>query len=107
MKALLVKPQVTPVEIETDGSLTELQNLVGGYIEAPCLFPDVDIIINEEGKLMNLPYNRWLSHNGKFIDILVGNIVIIAHDDEGETIGLTEEQILKYTAIFNDLIIEI
>lgn len=38
-------------------SLKNLQNFVGGYIEVVRLFPDLAIICNEEGRILNLPYN--------------------------------------------------
>ena len=44
----------------TDFQLEELSAIVGGYIE--CLnFTDGSLLVcNEEGKLMNLPYNEEL-----------------------------------------------
>ena len=33
--------------------------------------------------------------NGKLVEQIVGNVFIVNHDDEGETISLTDEQIKK------------
>ena len=38
-------------------TLENLQRTVGGYIETVTLMKDVVLICNEEGRLMNLPYN--------------------------------------------------
>lgn len=50
--------KVTPKN-GTDFSLRELQDFVGGYIQC-CYFPNDNrvMVINEEGKLDNLPINR-------------------------------------------------
>ena len=41
-------------------SLKNLQNTVGGYIETVTLNNGVVLICNEEGKLMDMPYNFTL-----------------------------------------------
>ncbi len=38
-------------------SLKNLQNFVGGHIEVVRIFTDLAIICNEEGRILNLPYN--------------------------------------------------
>lgn len=43
--------QTIPNELEA------LQTIVGGYIETVTLATDLVIICNEEGKLLDLPYN--------------------------------------------------
>lgn len=97
MKYLIYKNnelQVVETDKETIG-YKDLQEAVGGYIEAVRLDPygdskGVDIYINEEGKLMGLePSLKWA--NGK--DVLCGNVVFCSYDDEGESVGLNQEQI--------------
>lgn len=64
-----------------DNTLEAKQAIVGGLIEVVSLTPELDIIINEEGKLRGLPINRmWLSEEGEPIDILVGNIIVVRHE---------------------------
>lgn len=65
----------------TDYSLKELQTIVGGYIECLHLFTDgLLLICNEEGKLMNLPYNERATDlarkNGYNNDYIVGDVLI-------------------------------
>ena len=81
--------------------LEELQKIVGGYIEIPFLsrvFRDhaIDMIINEEGKLIEgLKAEIAIvdEEHGNILDIVYGNCIFASHDDEGETVGLNEGQI--------------
>lgn len=63
----------------TDFQLEELSAIVGGYIE--CLnFTDGSLLVcNEEGKLMNLPYNERatdLVRKNGYNDYIVGDVLI-------------------------------
>ena len=65
-----------------DLDLKELQKLVDGYIEvvSPIMlrevYPDLKMIINESGKLYDLPVNRMgTALYGNPDDCIVGNIV--------------------------------
>ena len=79
---------MTKLEIITDEkklpTLKEAQEFVGGYIEA-VTFPNNDIlVINEDGKSKDLPYNAkasevWVSHYG-MTDAIVGNALLIKAD---------------------------
>ena len=72
----------------TAPSLEEAQKFVGGWVET-VPFPDGSLlIINEEGKLENLPLNPlatalWHKHYGP-TDQIVGNAIHIAADARGE-----------------------
>lgn len=85
---------------EIGSELEDLQKIVGGWIEIPFLsqkFLDngIDTIINEEGKLiegMKAEIAIVDEKRGNILDIVYGNCVFASHDEEGETIGLTEEQ---------------
>jgi uncharacterized protein DUF3846 len=64
MKALLIPVEGALEEVELDGTLEQLQSLVGGYIEAlplPAFMGyarDATAYVNEEGKLHGLEHNR-------------------------------------------------
>ena len=81
--------------------LEELQKIVGGYIEIPFLskvFRDnaIDMIINEEGKFiegLKAEIAIVNEEKGNILDIVYGNCIFASHDNEGNTIGLTEEQV--------------
>ena len=88
-------------EKEIKNSSEELQSIVGGYIEFPFLgnrFRDntIDVIINEEGKFIEglKPEIAMVDGETKSVlDIVYGNCVFASHDEEGNTIGLNDEQI--------------
>jgi hypothetical protein len=87
------------IQKEIENSLEALQSEVGGYIEIPFLSEkmhnqNIDMIINEEGKMIDgLSAEIAVVNNGKIVDVVFGNIVFASTDDEGDTIGLTDEQI--------------
>lgn len=61
MNVLLFKPGEPPRAMELDGSLSAMQAVVGGRIQAVYPFPEpVALICNDEGKLLHLPPNRCL-----------------------------------------------
>lgn len=75
-------------------TLEAKQKYVGGLIQVVTLNGVVDIICNEEGKVMGLPVNRAiLDEDGKPVDILVGDIVAVRHDEEGNFTDIHEEDI--------------
>ena len=58
MNVLVVEPGMLPYEKEIDG-LSEMQAVVGGYIEAIYPYEEmVAIVCNEEGLINGLPFNR-------------------------------------------------
>ena len=92
-------------EREINNGLEALQEIVGGYIEIPYLGDTflnngIDVIINEEGKLidgMKAEIAIVNKEQGNILDIVYGNCIFASHDEEGETIGLTEEQMQVVT----------
>lgn len=77
---------------EIENTLEAKQKIVGGLIQVVSLTPEIDVIINDEGKLRGMPLNRlWLSGDGKPLDILVGNIIVVRHCDEEFTDILSED----------------
>lgn len=101
----------TAVILTTDGLMTVeqyedgksydfIKNGVGGWIECVHLanLGGVDMWVNEEGKLDGLPVNpiatlAWIRDYG-MTDVIVGNVVFTGGaDEEGETLGLNDEQL--------------
>ena len=86
---------------EIENTLENLQKIVGGYIEIPFLGGvfnknKINPIINEEGKFIEglKPEIALIDSNTKkILDIVYGNIIFASHDEVGNTIGLTDEQI--------------
>ena len=107
IKGLLIRPQCYPEIVEFNEGYKEIQKLVEGPFEMPAFFTDVDIIVNEEGKINGSSPNRFFYLNGKLVDIIFGNILIADSDSEGRIISLSYDKILKYCEIFNSIIIRL
>lgn len=88
-------------EREIENTLEELQKIVEGYIEIPFLSKTlndniIDIIINEEGKMIEgmKPEIAIIDKKtSKILDVVYGNCIFASHDEEGNTTELNEEQI--------------
>lgn len=84
---------------EIKNHFKEFQNLVDGYFEVSYLSKKLSeqgicIYINEEGKLLDLEPSILIVKDNQLLDYLVGTCVFTAYDGNGETISLSEEQIL-------------
>ena len=97
MKVLVVRPMEMPEVQEIDHTLSAMQELVGGTIQAVYPFDDpVALVCNDEGKLLGLPWNRALTDDhGVPYDIVCGTFFVVGIGDENFT-SLTEQQIEKY-----------
>ena len=63
----------------TDFSLEELRGFVGGYIEIVRLSKSQVMVVNEEGKIYNLPQNEkatMLVNIAGIRDVIVGNVLV-------------------------------
>ncbi|NLL91650.1 MAG: DUF3846 domain-containing protein [Ruminococcaceae bacterium] len=57
MKVVIKNPGEEPYFTDIENSLSELQRSVGGYIETVTIAKDMTIICNEDGRLLEMPYN--------------------------------------------------
>ena len=96
IRGIIIEPNEAPREITFEEGYKTLQELVGGYIEMPYFYDDVDVVINEEGKLIGLEPNLPVYYNGDLIDVIYGTAIIISHNDEGDTVSLTDTLFKKY-----------
>ena len=79
---------------EFEDTLKYLQDYVGGYIDVVSLNNDIDLVINDEGKIKGLPINRTIRNNvGEIVDFICGNILCLRHDDEGNFDSILESDI--------------
>lgn len=84
---------------EVDNTLDAEQRYVNydephGLITVLSITDEIDVIANDEGKLKNLPINRFLiSDDGVVLDMLVGNIMCVRHNSEGEFTSIKEDDI--------------
>lgn len=80
------------VEI-VENTLEAFQEVVDGYIEILPLNSNLVIVLNEEGKLLNLETNITIS-NGLAEDNLVGNILFVnTNNNLGTFESITDENL--------------
>jgi hypothetical protein len=102
---VVVEPKKLPYKKVISNDLDSMKAIVGGWIEHVSIAerPNgsrIGIILNEEGKLIGLPPNRILNfRNGS--DVYVGTFFITAHNLEGDTISLTEQEAADYISRFS------
>lgn len=79
------------IKVTTDGTseevtfqsnfvnLKEMQEIVGGHIEFVYLPNNIILVVNEEGKLNNLPVNEIVTsfYYPIIKDVIVGNVLLI------------------------------
>lgn len=97
IKVLVVPVGGPPAVQEIEDTLGEMQRLVGGYIQAVPLKPDVDLYCNEEGKLQGLEPNRNVP---EICDVICGDFFISRCNPDGEPMSLTDEDIAEYAKRF-------
>lgn len=103
MKVLMIEPGKKPRTAEIDGSLEGMQKVVGGYIQAIYPFEDpVALICNEEGKLLELPFNRALrDEDGDIYDIVAGTFFLCGAPPDSDSFeDLSDELMEKYSQLF-------
>ena len=117
IRALLVEPFAEPREVflEPDDLLSDLQRLVGGYIDCISLTglsengkdEQVDCIFNDCGKINGLCLpNRSLTFadlgindTNKVYDIIYGNMVVVGVDGEN-WVSINDANIEKFSQRF-------
>ena len=103
MQVVIVEPEKKPVVQNIDNTLTSVQQLVGGTIQAVYPFEEpVALICNDDGKRLNLPPNRALRDcNGAIYDIVAGTFFLCAASADSDRFeSLTDEQAQTYMERF-------
>lgn len=98
VRVLVIAPNKSPEVQEIVPDLETMQKLVDGYIEmVPYGSNGVDLVCNEEGKLNGAEPNRpvW---GGR--DVIFGQFLLVRHDAEGNCIGLSDQDIKRFTKEF-------
>ena len=97
MKVLAVEPDKDAYIINISNELSEMQDIIEGYIQVIQIEENVVLVCNEEGKLIGLRPNRAIYHDG-FVDIIAGNFFLCECDGENFT-SISDENIEKYRNI--------
>lgn len=105
LKMLSMKPgESVPTERELNYTdYKDIQACVGGLMEFFELVVEghsYDIIFNEEGKLRQMPPTLALSNNQRVFDYIAGDLIILKADEEGDTVGLDDEDVKRITNYF-------
>ena len=103
MKVLVVEPQ-KPCRVQEIESLADMQQLVGGDIEAVYPFQElVAVVCNADGKLLGLPMNRPLLDKDYLpYDIIRGTFFVAGLGQEN-FVSLTDEQIQRYKSLYDNM----
>jgi hypothetical protein len=99
IKVVIVEPS-KPARVEViENALSNFQSMVGGYIE--CIREDgFDIIINEEGKFIDLEPNFGI-YDGQ--DYVAGTAIFAGVNyDEGEFKSLSDQQVKGILMAFGE-----
>ena len=90
---LKVEPGKTPEVVTLKNELETLQQAVDGLIEFLPLDSSkgIDLMCNEEGKLIGLEPNRRVGN-----DVIVGTFYVLKCNYEGECCSLNDEDIAEY-----------
>lgn len=92
MKIKVIKFPVKsePLVVEVDNGLRAMQAEVGGLIEIVPV-EGLDLVCNEEGLLLSLPYNRTMGGHR-----IHGDFILCRHDDDGEAVSVTDADIARF-----------
>lgn len=103
IRCVAVEPFRKPYIKMLDNTLKAMQEAVGGLIDFVPLDDFAYALINDEGKLLELPPNRIIAtEDGKILDYFAGTFYITAPaDEEGENTSLTVEQANYYIDMFD------
>lgn len=104
MQILVVEPGKVPVIAEISGTLKEMQEIVGGTIQAIYPFPeDVTLVCNDEGKLLGMPPNHALrDERGNPYDIICGTFFLCGVSPDNESFSsLSQDQLTRFQRQFH------
>lgn len=101
MRVVIKEPNKKAEIREINNRLEDFQSIVGGYIEVYPIrtdlpLEDILIILNEEGKLMDLEPNMIVGN-----ELIVGNMIFVS-EDNGDFKSLSDDQLffLKQNKLF-------
>lgn len=99
IKVLIKRVEQDPVEKNIKNELEELQEIVSGNIECVGLGNNIALVLNEEGKLINLKPNFMLG-----TETIVGDCLFVKTDfSTGEFVSLDDKEIKEIKESFKKL----
>ena len=108
IKAIICEPNKPPRLDYIAQDLETLQNIVGGYIDVThALDSGACIVLNDEGKILNLALNRPLrDKSGAIYDVIAGTFIIVGDTGAEEFTSLTDEEAARYMTEYAEPITE-
>ena len=96
MKVLIVEPGKRPIKADIDHTLHNLQQVVGGYIQAIYPWDDpVALVCDEEGLLKQREFNRYIDP-----EVVIFGTFFICGLGEEDFADLPDDMMDKYEAMF-------
>lgn len=95
IRIVLARVGEAPVVTDIENTLEAMQATVGGYVECVRV-DDLDVWLNEDGLGLSLPFNRTVAEYP-----LVGPIFVAASNEDGDTLGLTDDQVRRAIALLS------
>lgn len=98
---LNVHGETQSIDLESyESELKALQDAVGGWVQPVDLSDTLTMWVNEEGKIngsiLNVKANEIFRDVFGAVDVIFGDVIFTGGvDDEGDTMGLTHDQILR------------
>lgn len=107
IQIVLIEPNKIPYKKLIKNELEEFQKIVEGYIELMSIGKTLEdhtitIIMNEDGKLLNMPINRVFQHTSYEPLIIVGTFFLTAIDSEGYNVSLSDSVCEELIEIFSE-----
>lgn len=104
IQVVIVEPGKPPYKKMIRNNIDAFHKIVEGYIENVFIGrtakdAKVGIVLNEEGKLIGLPFNRRIYKNG-VTDDFMGNFFITAYNWEGDNVSLSDAEADHYIQRF-------
>lgn len=104
---VVVEPKKRPYKKIINNDLEAFKSIVGGWLEHISIGERsngsrIGIYLNEEGKLIGLEPNRAIIGK-KGGDMIVGTFFVTAHNLQGDTVSLTDQEAAQYIKMFAPL----
>lgn len=91
---VMVKNVGEPPKVETiESDYKAMQAVVGGLFDCVRLPNNIDMWVNDEGLILDLPLNLRMYYQGELYNMICGNAFFASTNDEGDTVALNDEQI--------------
>lgn len=81
--------------VEIENTLKAEQEFVGGRIEVISITDEIDLVCNDEGKILELMPSLAIMDNNEIVDVICGNCFLCRFDDEGNFNDIKDDDIEK------------